>query len=72
MDDVEGQLASEDHGRDVTTVNVLLKKHQTLEQDIANHQEKVTEISEMAQAFQLADNFLSDEAMTRSKSIEER
>lgn len=27
MDDVESQLASEDHGRDITTVNVLLKKH---------------------------------------------
>ena len=27
MDDVETQLASEDHGRDITTANVLLKKH---------------------------------------------
>ena len=28
MDDVETQLASEDHGKDVTTVINLLKKHQ--------------------------------------------
>lgn len=28
MDDVETQLSSEDHGKDITTVNVLLKKHQ--------------------------------------------
>ena len=72
MDEMEGQLASEDHGRDVTSVNVLLKKHQVLEQDIANHQEKVTEIVESAQTFQLNDNFLSDQAMTRAKHIDER
>ena len=28
MDEVETQLASEDHGKDVTSVNALLKKHQ--------------------------------------------
>lgn len=28
MDDVETQLSSEDHGKDITTVNALLKKHQ--------------------------------------------
>ena len=28
MDEVEGHLASEDHGRDVITVQNLLKKHQ--------------------------------------------
>ena len=28
MDDVETQLASEDHGKDIVTVNNLLKKHQ--------------------------------------------
>lgn len=28
MDEVETQLASEDHGKDVTSVTNLLKKHQ--------------------------------------------
>ena len=28
LDDVEGQLASEDHGRDIATVQALLKRHQ--------------------------------------------
>ncbi len=28
MDDVETQLSSEDHGKDVTSVTNLLKKHQ--------------------------------------------
>ena len=27
LDDVEGQLGSEDHGRDIATVEVLLKRH---------------------------------------------
>lgn len=28
MDEVENQLESEDHGKDLTSVNSLLKKHQ--------------------------------------------
>lgn len=28
MDEVENQLSSEDHGKDLTSVNYLLKKHQ--------------------------------------------
>ena len=28
IDDVEVQLSSEDHGKDVTSANILLKKHQ--------------------------------------------
>lgn len=28
MDEVEGHLSSEDHGKDIVTVNNLLKKHQ--------------------------------------------
>ena len=38
MDDVEGQLSSEDHGKDIVTVTNLLKKHQLLEDDIGKHQ----------------------------------
>ncbi|KAK2186883.1 hypothetical protein NP493_185g03001 [Ridgeia piscesae] len=33
IDDVEVQLSSEDHGKDVTSANILLKKHQLLEED---------------------------------------
>lgn len=28
MDEVEGHLSSEDHGKDIVTVNNLLKRHQ--------------------------------------------
>ena len=28
MDEIENQLSSEDHGKDLTSVNYLLKKHQ--------------------------------------------
>ena len=37
MDDVDGQLASDDLGKDVESVESLLKRHHLLEADIAVH-----------------------------------
>ncbi len=71
MDEVETQLASEDHGRDVTTVNHLLKKHQLLEEDIAKHQDKVTEVQNLAKEFRTNRNFMADELEERSAFITE-
>lgn len=44
MDDVELQLQSEDHGRDLTSVQHLLKKHQALEADINAHSDAVQSV----------------------------
>ncbi len=72
MDDVESQLASEDHGKDVTSVMNLLKKHQLLELDIANHQDKVTELQEIASGFQEGNHFMATECSKRAKGIADR
>ena len=40
---------SEDHGKDLSSVNSLLNKHHQLEQDIHSHKEKVTDVQDAAQ-----------------------
>ena len=72
MDEIENQLSSEDHGKDLTSVNYLLKKHQMLEQDIANHKEKVQDIKDAAQVFKDAKHFMNKELQTRAKETSDR
>ncbi|XP_048733527.1 spectrin alpha chain, non-erythrocytic 1-like isoform X2 [Ostrea edulis] len=72
MDDVESQLMSEDHGKDLYSVNKLLKKHQLLEQDIANHKEKVQDVQDAAHVFKEAKHFMNKELQARAKVVQEK
>lgn len=72
MDDVETQLQSEDHGRDLTSVQSLLKKHQQLENDIASHQSEVDQAKEVAQSFAVAKHFMSEEITERVEAVTKR
>ncbi|XP_071162084.1 spectrin beta chain-like isoform X8 [Mytilus edulis] len=72
MDEVENQLSSEDHGKDLTSVNYLLKKHQMLEQDITNHKEKVMDIKDAAQVFKDTKHFMNKELQARAKETSDR
>ncbi|XP_061172689.1 spectrin beta chain, non-erythrocytic 5-like [Saccostrea echinata] len=72
MDDVESQLMSEDHGKDLYSVNKLLKKHQLLEQDIANHREKVQDVQDAAHVFKEAKHFMNKELQARAKAVQEK
>jgi spectrin beta len=72
MDDVETQLASEDHGKDVMSVNSLLKHHQLLEEDIEKYQGKVTELHDQAATFSKQRHFMSEELMERAQAISEK
>ncbi|XP_069954044.1 spectrin beta chain isoform X9 [Cherax quadricarinatus] len=72
MDDVETQLQSEDHGRDLTSVQSLMKKHQQLEADVAAHQSEVDQAREVAQSFVLANHFMSEEITLRVETITKR
>ncbi|KAL3244521.1 hypothetical protein MRX96_002280 [Rhipicephalus microplus] len=53
LSEVEGQLMSEDCGKDLTSVQNLLKKHALLETDVASHSDRVDGV--MIQAQQFAD-----------------
>ncbi|XP_067682927.1 spectrin beta chain, non-erythrocytic 5-like isoform X3 [Haliotis asinina] len=72
MDEVENQLESEDHGKDLTTVNALLKKHQQLEQDISTHQEKVQDVLDAAQVFKESRHFLNKELQATAREVSDR
>lgn len=72
MDEVEQQLQSEDHGRDLTSVQHLLKKHQTLEVDIHAHADAVQSIKETAVSFREADHFMAEEIGQRTQVIVKR
>ncbi|XP_053397817.1 spectrin alpha chain, non-erythrocytic 1-like isoform X2 [Mercenaria mercenaria] len=72
MDEVENQLMSEDHGKDLSSVKNLLKKHQLLEVDINTHQEKVQDVTDAAQEFKEAKHFLNKELQARAKDVNDR
>ena len=72
MDDVELQLQSEDHGRDLTSVQNLLKKHQILEADINAHSDAIQSIKETAISFREAEHFQAEEIEQRSQGIVKR
>ncbi|XP_040070142.1 spectrin beta chain, non-erythrocytic 1 [Ixodes scapularis] len=72
MDDVETQLQSEDHGKDLTSVQNLLKKQQLLETDITNHAEMMEQVKEQTANFEKNNHFLKDEIQERADSIVKR
>ncbi|CAL1542371.1 unnamed protein product [Lymnaea stagnalis] len=72
IDEVENHLMSEDHGKDLSSVNSLLNKHQQLEQDIALHKEKVTDVLDAAQVFKESKHFMNKELQASAREISER
>ncbi|XP_061836679.1 spectrin alpha chain, non-erythrocytic 1 isoform X1 [Nerophis lumbriciformis] len=48
LSEVEALLASEDYGKDLASVNNLLKKHQLLEADISAHEDRLKDLSGQA------------------------
>lgn len=61
MDEVEGQLSSEDYGKDLASVSNLLKKHDMLEADVAHHLETCEQIKSTDDKFLVSDHFMKDE-----------
>lgn len=66
IDDIETQLQSEDHGKDLSSVANLLKRHTNLENDVLGHNEACESIKETASSFQKSDHFMSDEIQDRA------
>lgn len=48
---VENQLQNEEYGRDLASVQNLLKKHQLIEADVRAHEEPIKELNSTAQQF---------------------
>ncbi|XP_044008912.1 spectrin beta chain, non-erythrocytic 5 isoform X1 [Aphidius gifuensis] len=68
MDEIETQLQSEDHGKDLSSVANLLKRHTNLENDVLGHNEACESIKETASLFQKTNHFMSDEIQERAQA----
>lgn len=72
MDEVELQLQSEDHGKDLASVLHLLKRHSLLEGDVNGHSEAVEQVKDTASAFQSSHHFMGDEMQERTLAVIKR
>jgi len=69
---VENQLQNEEYGRDLASVQNLLKKHQLIEADVLSHEEQIKELNATAEQF-IANNLFDTEAIRATiSSINER
>lgn len=68
MDDIETQLQSEDHGKDLSSVANLLKRHTNLENDVLGHNEACESIKETAANFHRTKHFMCDEIQERAQA----
>ena len=70
LSEVEGQLLSEDYGKDLTSVQNLQKKHALLEADVTSHQDRIDAIRSAAQQFIESGHFDVDSIL--AKQVSER
>ncbi|XP_063994705.1 spectrin beta chain, non-erythrocytic 5 isoform X3 [Diachasmimorpha longicaudata] len=68
MDEIEVQLQSEDHGKDLSSIANLLKRHTNLENDVLGHNEACESIKETAMNFQRTKHFMCDEIQERAQA----
>ncbi|KAM8933888.1 spectrin alpha chain, non-erythrocytic 1 isoform 3-T3 [Pelodytes ibericus] len=67
--EVEGHLASDDYGKDLTNVQNLQKKHALLEADVAAHQDRIDGITIQARQFQDAGHFDADNIRKKQEAL---
>ncbi len=67
--EVRTVLSSDDLGRDLTSVQNLLKKHTLLEAEIAGHQERIDAIAVQAKEFVAAGNFQADTITVQQRQL---
>ncbi|CAJ0583549.1 unnamed protein product, partial [Mesorhabditis spiculigera] len=72
LGEVEILLGSEDYGKDLPSVENLLKKHQLLEADVASHQDRVNEMNQQADSLLQSDQFSNQQIDERRRAINER
>ncbi|PAV55545.1 hypothetical protein WR25_20353 [Diploscapter pachys] len=72
LGEVEILLASDDYGKDLASVENLLKKQQLIEADIAAHQDRINEMKQQADSLLESDQFQGQRIAERSKAISDR
>lgn len=71
-EEVEMQLQSEDHGKDLQSVVNLLKRHSLLENDVHSHGEACQALKDTALTFQNSDHFMKDEIQEKAQAVLKR
>ncbi len=69
---VENQLQNDDYGRDLASVQNLLKKHQLIEADVLAHEEPIKELNSTASQFINNNLFDVDSIRSTIESINDR
>lgn len=65
-------MASDDYGKDLASLQNLMKKHQLLEADILAHEERVKDMNNQANALLESDQFDRPIIEERRNSINKR
>lgn len=72
MDEIEANLSSEDYGKDLASVNNLLKKHEIIEADVTHHSDTCDQITETDTKFFNLNHFMKDEVHEKAMNTVKR
>merc|ERR1712223_1907320 len=72
LSEVEGQLNSEDCGKDITSVQNLQKKQALLEADVGSHQDRIEGVRIQADQFNQAGHFDAENILAKYANLGER
>lgn len=72
LSEIEAQLTSEEYGKDLTSVQNLLKKHALLEADIGSHQDRIDGVTIAAEQFCQAGHFDSENIRAKQSTLTTR
>ncbi|CAF90368.1 unnamed protein product [Tetraodon nigroviridis] len=72
LSEVEALLASEDYGKDLASVNNLLKKHQLLEADISAHEDRLKDLNSQADSLMASDAFDTSQVKDKRSGVNAR
>ncbi|CAJ0961940.1 unnamed protein product, partial [Mesorhabditis belari] len=69
LDRIEGELSSEDHGKDVISVDTLVKKLETLQAEVAGRGEHIAEVMSKAKELKAKTGPNNDKLLTSAEEI---
>ena len=72
LSEIEGQLLSEDYGKDLTSVQNLQKKHGLLEADVGAHQDRIDGIRISSEQFVNAEHFDAENIKSKYEGLSAR
>ena len=72
LSEIEGQLNSEDYGKDLTSVQNLQKKQALLEADVSSHQDRIDGVRIAAEQFNQTGHFDADNIVAKQVNLTER